>query len=122
MSLNMGFGIEVELSGRDVVFPLSADGLQIVLGHLVANAEGAGAEIIGTSLGAGGRGWNFGYEPAGVDLRYETACVASVRRPAANALRDGWSGDAVARAAGAEGVGRWPALVLSCWVKACVVL
>lgn len=39
-------GIEVEFSGRDVVFPLSADGLQIVLGHLVANAEGAGAERV----------------------------------------------------------------------------
>lgn len=35
--------IDVEVSGGEVVFPLSAEGLGIVLGHLVANAESAGA-------------------------------------------------------------------------------
>ena len=30
---------------------------------------GAGAALVGTSLGAGGRGFNFNYQPSGVDFR-----------------------------------------------------
>ena len=38
--------IDVEVEGDDVVFPLSAEGLGIVLGHLVSNAEAAGARRV----------------------------------------------------------------------------
>lgn len=49
-------GIQVEVLGGEVVFPLSAEGLGIVLGHLVANAESAGASrvsIVGAAPGHG---------------------------------------------------------------------
>lgn len=39
-------GVEVEVTGGDVVVPLSAEGLGIVLGHLVNNAECAGASKV----------------------------------------------------------------------------
>ena len=38
--------MDVEVEGGRVVFPLSAEGLGIVLGHLVSNAEGAGARRV----------------------------------------------------------------------------
>lgn len=38
--------VDIEVRGGDVVFPLSAQGLGIVLGHLVNNAEGAGASRV----------------------------------------------------------------------------
>ncbi len=49
-------GIKVEVTGGDVSVPLSAAGLEIVLGHLVQNAAAAGAtrvEICGTATSGG---------------------------------------------------------------------
>lgn len=39
-------GIEVQLEGGDIGLPLAPEGLGIVLGHLITNAEGAGAARI----------------------------------------------------------------------------